>query len=827
MDIKDTTISKIGGEELVGKTHFVDDSAQIIAGSKYSGSMVPNDITLKDMGIRDFLANPVMIFDSTTIPWTNSLPVNSQLGAYVLSGLVNSWAYNVNKIQGFNLIRGTICLRVVLNPTPFMVGRLMLSFLPAWTDWGASFDPTYAGTKAVSLNSAAMLPNVTIDCRDGVGIMKIPYVSPYRFFDIKQGVGDFGICYLRVLSQLEFGPGASETTCDYAVYGWLEDVELAAPLVPQSNVDFFSGFREQGKRKFLAVTEKERHVATGGTVSRLLKAGSKFAGSLGEIPVISAAMGQLEWVLNAASGAASAFGWSKPTIDAPLVVVTSGYNRYSATATGADSAIPLALIANNSTKVTDDISIRDEDEMSLAFLLKVPALFSPTNTANNGFQWAASNVQGTPLISMPIFPQNFYIPGTISRGTHTANYIQGPPLFYLSYLFAYYRGSIEIIFKFVKSDFHSGRLQITFTPSRQLAVTAPTISTGQLALREIVDIKSSNEVVLKLPFLHNIDYLPVGTSMGQLDVVVLNELRAPDSVFQNIDVLMYARAGDDFEFAVPTTLSAQAFSLQSNLGFFTEQSNDAFGTSGKEMAVDTVIGGMDHQQLSTYHSEACIGEHVTSIKQLLNRYSIVKWLTINANPLSTQIKMWPWFSSILSLNGTTGLSGGSVGGDTYSFLAPMFLGYRGSVKMNIVPIFSSSNNTGNNLFATITPGGLTPGTSPVINMTSTVTSVPYWDAAASLATNTSIPSTGIAVTDPTLGQSSFVVPYYNQTRFSYVYNAFSSASSVVPNDPTQPIACLNIGIPNKFSTASINRSFGDEFQLAYFLGCPPIYVSST
>jgi len=72
------------------------------------------------------------------------------------------------------------------------------------------------------------------------------------------------------------------------------------------------------------------------------------------------------------------------------------------------------------------------------------------------------------------------------------------------------------------------------------------------ALRAIVDIRTEDEITFELPYLIQSDYIKNDVASGRIDILVLNDLRGPESVAQNIDVQVFYRAGDDFEYAVPT-----------------------------------------------------------------------------------------------------------------------------------------------------------------------------------------------------------------------------------------------------------------------------------
>jgi hypothetical protein len=318
------------------------------------------------------------------------------------------------------------------------------------------------------------------------------------------------------------------------------------------------------------------------------------------------------------------------------------------------------------------------------------------------------------------------------------------------------------------------------------------------------------------------------TMSGYFEIVILNELRAPDSVNQNIAMMVFVAGGDDLEYQVIDTTPNMPYSPQSNPAFFDgfrEQSGWDV-SCGKEVAIDEAVGNFNKESLTTAHSSKCVGEHFTSVKQLLSRYNPVRYQNINQSSTSSQLVIWPWFAGAISTQ-AAGYTGGQCGGDIYSFVAPMYFGYRGAVRVNVCPVNTLNVNASANMYAQIAPSNVTLGTSLPINC-STVASptAPYTSASVTWPVVVSNPLSGVAVTDSVVGNSSFIVPYYAKTRFSVVKTQ-TQVADAVPNDFSQPEACLNIGVPTQFSGVVLNRSFADEFQLSYFIGCPPLFISST
>ena len=69
----------------------------------------------------------------------------------------------------------------------------------------------------------------------------------------------------------------------------------------------------------------------------------------------------------------------------------------------------------------------------------------------------------------------------------------------------FWRGSINLHLKIIKTDYHSGRLLVTITPDD--AGLAPNNSQSTYSLRQVIDIRQNTEHVINLPYLRNFNFL--------------------------------------------------------------------------------------------------------------------------------------------------------------------------------------------------------------------------------------------------------------------------------------------------------------------------------
>ncbi len=744
------------------------------------------------MDIRDFLAKPYQISSKT---WATTDLVSATIDTGPIGYNLISNTFWANKLQGFQLIKGTAVIRVLINANPFQQGKLLLHFLPCF-DRINSLDPSYAAMHQANLAAKRMQPCVELDCRDGAAVIKLPYITPSNWYNLKNQFYDWGTWILTVFSQLATG-AAGETEVNVTTYLHFEDVELAAPMVPQS----FTG----PKTKFMAktigksVADKELEAMSDRTISSALKIASTAAGVLGEIPTLAPVLKPASWILDASSQFATYAGYSKPVNNVNTINISQQYQRYGATSDGDDNALPLAMRSDNAITLDNGYSIYDSDEMSFDFLYKVSTLVST-------FNWPAfggSSLPGTILYSKDVAPRSLYMPGVRTSGATTINYGVGPGVYYLSNFFQQWRGSINVTIKLVKTEFHNGRLEVTWTPTTATNNTDPTLLTSIYALREIIDIKTGNEFTFNLPYMIEDNYIGTGTKSGRLLIRVLNELRAPETAAQSIDVLVYYSGGKDFELQVPGRVT-DSNNWKSILPF----SPQAFDKSGEEVIVNDGVGGEPLKTKSPGYAAMCTGEMPINMKQFLSRNSQI---AIGTFPVAgDNISVYPWFNSCLYLT-ATGLSGPDIGPDIYSLFSPCFAFMSGGVKLHFQVANVNTTTASTQLMGVLTGLGLSTGDiSGSINNTN-------WRSTGCISG-----LQGTAINQAQLGIISVVAPYYCRTKMSL--NLRQTSDGNIQNDKSLPynkVFLYNVGGFTKFG---MYRSMAEDFKFHYFIGCPPIYI---
>jgi hypothetical protein len=745
-----------------------------------------DEITVRNLTIPDFLAKPYLVSQFTLSTATTA---NTIVSTQPVATMLNANPQWTNKVAGFNLLRGKVCFKLMANANPFQQFKLLVHFLPCLTQLAGN-DACHAGMHNFDLTCKTTQPHVEYDARDSTCELHIPYVAPTNFFNVKSKSYDWGTFYVSVLSPLLTG-ALGETTVDISLYCWFEDVELAAPIVPQSSMRPKKGYKSK------ANLAREEHTEMGPVEDTLSKV-AIVGGLLSSVPALAPFTAPVAFASAIGAGIASVFGWAKPVSTLAPGIMSKQMQRYAATSDGVDTSLPLGLFHNDHLRVTDCCALTGSDEMNFTHLKTIPAL-------TRAVTWTTSNVSGASVYTQLVGPIQVAAVLPVTKTMHSYNVNTGPPVSYLARSFGYYRGSMKVKIKFVKTIFHSGRLQVTWTPYTNVTTT-PTLTTSITALREIIDIRETNEVELTLPYYLGSNYLPTASSMGQLDIQVLNELRCPETCSSTMYILLYYSAGPDFELQAPASTTTQPFWPQSG-----------------EVAASGVVGGDPSHDLSAKYSQLSLGEHFTSIRQLLLRYTCIPSNTALTVPAGGQdIYFWPWACGVITTNTVTGVvTAPPVGGDTYSNLAPLFAFFRGGMRVMIGTVPPSTTAPDGPTVLAFTD--MMPQTTFLIQgVTSNATSSPYGGSGWGTPGSNMFTAHGMACIED-LSSGYVQVPYYSPTHTSL--SAVSSGSSAVPTDGSQPQNVLKFFSPSNPTTFSANvvlqRAVADDFQFSYFLGTVP------
>lgn len=771
-----------------------------------------------DHSIKSFLSRPFMY---TTGTFTSTNTVNTELVSVFLYSDLMSLPYYAEKLHGVTGFRATTHFRVQCNANRFQQGRLMSTFFPGSTT------SSIHNEISQSMVRRSQLPRVELDINlHNESTLVVPYVNekPYYFFS-SPSTSFLGHFALSVYSPLLSGSGG-ENSCNFSIWIHFTDVELFWPgsIAPQSAI--------KGRLKKRLVEEevppKDRPIST--ALNKISGAFSAISG----IPFLSSYAQPIAWATGLGSKAAFALGYCKPQSNSKDVVVYRSTQGW-ANGTGRNFSENLGLFEDNKVTVLTDIGGSGVDQMSLQYVLRIPTFFS-------SFSWSTTTAPGYDLYNSQTNPSWFAVAGPTSVVIPT-------PLFYFSKMFTYYRGNVTFRVKAVKTEFHTGRIRVVITNS--------TISDPNFHISKIIDLKESSEWTFDVPFTSNsvyeTCYLP--TTNTSIHFYVLNELRCPETVAQNVNFIVEVCGGEDFEFANPITPkqlaplvgpSGLGLYPTSNTGCATWTGYNTFVFDAQGVEDDGDVEEISHTIQGSYPlanvpaakptldpSLLCIGERVTSLKQLATRPGYHS---------TTLLSAFIYCADIIGCNYTPGFTITSnnyytpIGATTYLDMIRMcYAFHRGSICVK------ATQPGPNGLLASMATGRYNWGLNGTVGTPST-TNLGCVNLCRQIGTNNSTNSATFAIysapnaiqyTNDNQLALDVLMPNYNtlpvRRNCWLVDNPVTAPGQYVHSVPHARMLIVNSRSVNNTGTGNAYRqanptelfiSGGDDFQCGMFIGVP-------
>lgn len=749
-----------------------------------------------DNSIKDFLAKPRVVASGS---FSASHVVGDTLWTESVWNNLTSQSLWTQKISGYGLFRGTACYKVVFNANPFQAGRVIFNFLPCYRHLQAA-NSHYFAAHAGIVEQCTVTPNVELDIKDSSLEMEIPYITPSSYLDMTNGVFDWGTSWLRVLAPLRTGASGLDH-CDYVIYLSFKDVEFSAPLfAPESGL---STDTPKGSSKRKLRTEQSRISQRGFFEDTLDKVGD--AGELlSDIPVVGAVASAAGGIAKIGSSIAGLFGWNKPfdLKEGEMSVIHPFRNMHNIDGKSLSDSMSLGvnpIIEPNTGVVGSSV-----DEMSYAYLKSIPMLWKL-------FEIKSTDALGQKYVDLPLTLENMSIIRQPIIGGNQYNVGYRPPFVDLAYLHTSMRGSIKLTLKFVKTNFHSGRILVTWAPKASASTGVGLVNNSAYVLREIIDLRTTTEVTLTLPYIRSTTYIntyvpysgavPELYSLGHLTIALANPIAWPETVASSMDCLVYLSGGDDMEFA--------NYCGTEQLRFVPE--------GGGEQ--NKVIGSAQEPKTSLSHNISSSGDVLLSIKSLLLSAKAIK--TNVQTRAAPAVSIYPFTYGIYR-PATTSLNMPPIGGDTVSHLALGYAMSRGGMRF-LGNTAVASTQCVQTIAQDKNPAQVLELGSPSITYTSfndysSVSALaPYFQQLDNLHHQNTSSFDG---TCPHYGNTPMRLNHINSSdhtgvsgqidAYRYKYTRFVSAA-----------AQTNCYIE------SIYRAAADDYSLHYFIGFPPVVFSWT
>lgn len=601
------------GETFVDHSDIVqfDTDENVLATSFDSplDSMVSLSTTMRaemEHSIKTFLARP---YEFANFHFNTTDLRNAEITRFYLFSSMFTKEYYTSKLKGFFGFRARTHVRLQVNANRFQAGRLVLTYAPVSTN-----DTTH-GFIGQSLTTRTQLPRVNLDVNTQTECsLSMPYISDQPFYQMDgsgQGYGGhFAVSVYSPLVEI----GSDPVDCTLWVH--FTDVELYWPssITPQS-----------GARKRVSVNRElvGENKPISGTLSKISSASSVLA----RIPLVSSFASPISWITGILSDAAKAAGYCKPQ-SSKKQPVTLNFTPNWANATGLDYSENTGVFEDNQVSILPGIGATDEDQMDLSYVLSIPTFWSASS-------WSKTVPAYGNIASFSLDPTAFV-------ANIRTNLVAPTPLAYFSRLFGLWRGTIKFRIIIIKTEFHTGRLRFCFDPAQGAAVA--NANDMSYKVNEILDLRTASEWVIDVPYLQTSVYQKTINPLnaGKVSIIVLNELASPPTVPDSVEVAIEVMAGSDFEFAVPgiSKFTYPAISTNNDSGapfddaitycpsdvnFFT--GFYAQGLVDEEhiqiLRGDHSIAKIPHQEPGLHPAQYCIGERITSLKQLAMKPSFI------------------------------------------------------------------------------------------------------------------------------------------------------------------------------------------------------------
>lgn len=752
--------------------------------------------------IENYLSKPCIVSSGTLS--TNDLP-----STFIKYGTTFPMTYNKafrEKLSAVLAIRYTTVVTLQINGTRFQQGLYKLCFLPTGGMIRGAYTESlnrYLRDHLANRSQISQLHSVDFYIGTDTSVqLEIPFMSSFPCATVVHDpsvpiIGDPGVFFIYPYSPLIAVEGSS--TASYTLWTHYKDIELlgntaptVGPITLQGNFE-----RKQRKKKNIDLLEAETH--QNGPISSPLKIVAEASSTLAKIPLLSGYAGPLAWAASALSRTASAFGWSKPPQLDSSMRVKQMYMNYLPNADQKDDATPMSLISTNHIDVLPGFAGTDVDEMSIDYLKSIPGLLRID-------PWTSDTAQGSLLMTIPIAPSAFIYQG---QGV-VAGHVNYTPVAFLASMFYEYTGGFKFHFKFVKTEFHSGRIAIVFNPYEStLCDENYTFTDTPYLSKTIVDLRLTNEVTVEVPYVSVIPWRPttVGDNKGQvygsLKIFVIDTLVAPDTVSQNIEILTEVSGADDLRFAVPSpNRLVRPLIAAYQMNTEEDEKLDSISSNyiGSNVNIDTDL----------YKEEACVGETITSLRQILKRGGIM-----NTDERTTNVSVAYLRPFAYRLSDYDTPTEYNISRDPYALFSSIYSMQRGGIRIK----WMSDTNSGMIYYYYGRQLGI-----PSATQVYEVTNDDYWKYIA----NT--PNSQFNMEKGYMGGMAAQLPFYHVTHSSPTgANAVAEVSPLSANVSSGAnlntlTTIFSVSLPaNKMF---FHRSGADDCNFGGFASIPPFVIST-
>lgn len=759
-----------------------------------------------------------------------------------------------DKIAGYSLFRCDFEIEIFVKGTRYHAGLLMASV----RRYGTENTRVVVG-QTHQLVSYSQRPHIFLEAGTSQSSsITVPFVYPAGWWPIGeilyQSLPDPNTSRVYISSLANLAALTSATSpVEVSIYLKAKNISYAAPTkvnyagTSDEGGTIFEACADENKKKKKKKTmhrkdEYQEQIQVSGVASALASA----AGMLGSVPVIGPFALATEIGLNAVSGIARLFGYSRPAIIKDMTITRPQVVGSLSLSEGGDPVQKLTLTAKQEVTVDPTtLGLPPVDEMSLDFLTKKESYLT-------SFEWDPTDATNTAIFNIAVDPMLYRVSGSDRYMTSLA---------FATQHFRYWSGTLRFRFVIIGTSFHSGKLAFVHEPA---APAVPTATDRYTRLNyEILDLDSERDITLDVRWAQADPYRPThdlsyaesvmftapGTTMttltknsnGFLSVFPFTGLVSPDDITP-VQVLVFVSAGDDYEVngvgepgryqsPFPAWVATAddeklIFVAASDEGVEPLPGAEEFAEEGSPNTV--VLGGtpndIDEKAIVHY------GERPTSLRQLMKRPQYYRTVYVPGAANVDYYFKWYAFpaaygkSTSTNWDATTAVVGSAFTFNKLTTFASVGIGYgmwRGSYRYRFIPVQGNATLTACRLSLydgspeAVEPGNISTTTSSKI-ATRGETYGGEYDSGGGLA---------IAVQSVN-GALEFELPYYSPLRASNVTMAgrSSSLTTGLHVGPYIGFRCYDAKTPTRYNTYV---SGGDDFAFYCFNGAGTVSWQAT
>lgn len=742
----------------------------------------------KDDTLSGFLQRPRII---DNVEWTDVTPAGELLATLdPYLDLLTSVPFR-NKIENFQYFKAGLRIGVRTNGTPFHYGKLMIVWKPM-----VGSQNSQQQSMRDNIFSSSGYPNVIVSPTENeVNEMVLPFAYDTAYIDLSIDVmRSPGRLFIYVLNPLALDSDVPPVSI--TVFANFEDVKLAGQSgiinLPQHTSQFLfpdnlkpnpvsSGpivtFEAQGD-----VVTEAREKSTAGIISGPAKAVSSVAGALVNIPVLGVWAAAVSAVSGAMGTLAEKLGYCKPNTLETLRPYIQKNGDFAA-GEGLDSAVKTQIIPS---EYVSDIFPQlggGSEQMTMSDIAGTPSLLGM-------FTWNGNNFPDDRLFVAPVSP------AAVTVVTQSlSERVCATVLHWATRPFEMWRGSLRYDVQITCSNFHSGRLRVSFQPKNSGIVTG---FDYQNTINRIIDIQTETDFSFTIPYVSDKPWSFVSkdviyNSIGFIEFSVVNDLTHTTLPIPEVYINVWVSAGPDFQVAMPVRRTLRQFgpiapTVKGDGEPTDEEGFEAQGLTSQEMKT------RDHPPLlpdatGAIEHNICQVDTITHIKQVTNRPA--RWLDLGLDAAGNNEVLVDTFE--MALPNSDSLV------DYIDWFSNLFVFNRGSLNVRAVPSYSTD-----------------------------VTQYWMWMRTA-FAINGFGFSNRVSTQPAGYGQQLFTTIATPAKEINVPYYSMSFARLNGGHDSTSWSSCFAMQLAKPSSlgnpTYDVYRSTGDDYSFNYRVGAPTYYLT--